>query len=110
GITVNGNGGSARGEAEANAVAPLLTVGWRHAFSENLRAYFDVAGVRKAGGEITGHLLNGTLGLEYYPWQNLGLALEYSTNDLELKADKDSWEGRARIHFYGPAAFVRMRF
>jgi hypothetical protein len=110
GISVNGNSASGRGEAQANAVAPLLTVGWRHAFSERLRWYLDVAGVRKAGGSITGHLLNGTLGLEYYALENLGLALEYSTNDLELKADKDSWEGRARIHFYGPAAFVRMRF
>lgn len=109
-ITVNGSSATARGTAEGNAVAPLLTLGWRHAFSENFRGYADFSGVRKPSGTLTGHLLNGTLGLEYYPWQNLGFALEYSANNLDLKADKASWEGRARIHFHGPAAFVRVRF
>jgi hypothetical protein len=109
-ITVNGGTASARGEAEGSAVAPLLTLGWRHAFSDRLRAYADFSGVRKPSGALTGHLLNGNVGVEYYPWQNAGFALEYNANNLDLKADKESWVGRARIHFYGPAAFVRLRF
>jgi hypothetical protein len=110
GVAVNGNAIAGHGEAEGSAAAPLLTLGWRHAFSENLRGYADFSGVRKPSGALTGHLLNGTLGAEYYPWRNLGVALEYSVNDLDLKADKESWEGRARIHFRGPATFVRLRF
>jgi hypothetical protein len=110
GITVNGDSATAHGEAQGNAIAPLLTLAWRHAFSPSLRGYADLSGVRKPSGGLTGHLLNGTLGMEYYPWRNLGFALEYSANNLDLKAEKASWEGRARIHFYGPAAFVRLRF
>jgi hypothetical protein len=110
GISVNGSAASAHGEAEGSAVAPLLTLGWKHSFSDAFRGYADFAGVRKPSGTLTGHLLNGTLGLEYYPFHNLGLALEYSSNALDLKANKDSWQGRASIHFHGPAAFVRMRF
>lgn len=110
GISVNADSLTAHGEAGASAVAPLLTLGWRHAFSPGLRGYADLSGVRKPSGVVTGHLLNGTLGMEYYPWQNLGFAFEYSANNLDLKADKASWEGRARIHFYGPSAFVRLRF
>lgn len=110
GITVNDGSAGGRASAEADAVAPLLTLGWRHAFTPDLRIYADFAGVRKPSGALTGHLVNGTLGLEYFPWQNLGFSLEYSENNLDLKADKDSWVGRARIHFRGPAAFVRMRF
>jgi len=109
-LTVNGSSASARGEAEGSAAAPLVTLGWRHAFSDRLRAYADFSGVRKNSGNLTGHLVNGTLGVEYFPWQNAGIALEYDANELDLKADKDSWEGRARIHFYGPAAFVRLRY
>jgi hypothetical protein len=109
-ISVNDGSASARGGAEADAIAPLLTLGWRHAFTEDFRAYADFSGVRKPSGALTGHLVNGTLGLEYYPWRNLGVALEYSANNLDLKADKASWEGRARIHFHGPAAFVRLRW
>lgn len=110
GVSVNGASATAHGEAEGNAVAPLLELGWRHAFSDSWRAYADFSGVRKSSGTLTGHLLNETLGLEYYPWHNFGVALEYSANDLDLKADKASWEGRARIHFHGPAAFIRARF
>jgi len=110
GITVNGSSASAHGSAEGDAIAPLLTLGGRHAFSERLRAYADFSGVRKPSGTLTGHLLNGTLGVEYAPWRNVALALEYSANDLDLKADRSSWEGRALIHFYGPAAYVRLRY
>lgn len=109
GVSVNGGSADGRGRAQGDAVAPLLTLGWRHAFSSDFRVYADFSGVRKPSGALTGHLLNGTLGMEYYPWRNVGVALEYSANDLDLKADKASWEGRARIHFHGPAAFVRFR-
>jgi hypothetical protein len=109
-VTINGGTASAHGVAEGSAVAPLLMLGWRHSFSDRWRGYAEFSGVRKPSGALTGHLLNATLGLEYYPWQYLGLALEYSANDLDLKADAAAWEGRARIHFHGPAAFVRMRF
>ena len=109
-VSVNGGSAQARGSAQGDAIAPLLTLGWRHAFSNDFRVYADFSGVRKPSGALTGHLVNGTLGMEYYPWRNLGVALEYSANNLDLKADKASWEGRARIHFYGPAAFVRLRW
>jgi hypothetical protein len=110
GLSVNEHSASAHGEAEGSAVAPLLTIAWKHAFSADLRGYVDFAGVRKPSGTLTGHLLNATVGMEYYPFHNLGLALEYSSNALDLKASRDSWTGRASIHFHGPAAFVRMRF
>ena len=36
GLSVNEHSASAHGEAEGSAVAPLLTLGWRHAFSDRL--------------------------------------------------------------------------
>ena len=109
GISVNGHSATAHGEAEGNAIAPLLMLGWRHAFSGNLRCYAYFSGVKRPSGTVTGHLLNGTLGMEYYPWHNLGFALEYSANNLDLKGNKESWEGRASMHFYGPSLYVRLR-
>jgi hypothetical protein len=110
GISVNTESASAHGAAEASATAPALTLDWRHAFSHDLRAYLDFVGVRKPSGSLTGHLLNATLGAEWYPFDNFGVALEYSSNDLDLKAQRDEWTGRASIHFRGPAAFLRVRF
>jgi hypothetical protein len=109
-VSINGGSVHARGSAEGNAVAPLLTLGWRHSFTPELRGYADISGVRKPFGTVRGHLVNGTLGLEFMPWENAGVAIEYSANDLDLSASKESWEGRAKIHFYGPAAFVRLRY
>ena len=110
GLSINGGSVHGHGSAEGDAIAPMLTLGWRHSFNDAWRMYADFSGVRKPFGTLQGHLLNGTLGVEFMPWKNAGLALEYSANNLDLKADKESWEGRARIHFYGPAAFVRVRY
>lgn len=109
GLSINDGAVHGRGSAEDNAFAPLLTLGWRHSFNDAWRIYADVSGVRKPFGTLQGHLLNGTLGLEFMPWKNAGLAFEYSANNLDLKADKSDWEGRARLHFYGPAAYLRVR-
>ncbi len=108
-LAVNGNSASARGEAQGSAFAPMLTIGWKHAFTDRFRTFADVSGVRKVGGRFSGHLLNARVGFEYFPWQNVGMALEYDSSDLDVKADKDSWQGRARLRFQGPAAFVRLR-
>ena len=109
GLSINGGSIHGHGSAEGDAIAPLLTLGWRHAFNDMWRVYADVSGVRKPFGKLQGHLVNGTVGIEFMPWRNAGLALEYSANNLDLKADKESWQGRARIHFDGPAAFLRVR-
>jgi hypothetical protein len=109
-VTIEGVGVSGYGKAGDDAAAPIATLGWRHAFSPDLRLYADLSGVWKDGGNIRGHQVNGMLGAEYFPWRNLGFALEYDANDLTLKSDRDTWSGRAHIKFYGPAAYVRARF
>ena len=108
-VSVNGDSAAGRGEVDASAFAPLLTIGWKHAFSDRFRLFANVSGVRKNGGQVSGHLLNARLGVEYFPWQDIGLALEYDSSDLTLHADKASWQGQGRIRFRGPAAFVRVR-
>jgi hypothetical protein len=101
---------SGSGAAGDDVLAPLATFAWRHAFSHDMRAYAELSGVWKDGGNIRGHQANGIVGMDYFPWRNLGFALEYDANDLTLKSDRNTWDGKAQIKFYGPAAFVRARF
>lgn len=108
-IDVNTESVSGRGHAEGNAFAPLLTIGWKHAFSARTRTFVNVAGVHKNGGRFNGHLLNARVGVEYFPWRHVGLALEYDSSDLHINADEPSWQGHARLRFQGPAAFLRVR-
>lgn len=109
-FSVDGLSVSGHGAAGDDAVAPLATLAWRHAFSPDCRAYAEFSGVWKNFGTIRGHQTNETVGVEYFPWRNLGFALEYEANDLDLKSAGASWDGRAQIRFHGPAAFVRVRY
>lgn len=88
----------------------MLTFGWRHAFNDQWRMYANVAGVKKNGGNSSGHIWNALLGAEWFPWQQLGFALEYSASRLHLH--KDYSEGAAKLDLNpdGPALYLRVRF
>ncbi|MBS0432938.1 MAG: hypothetical protein JSS21_11125 [Proteobacteria bacterium] len=93
-----------------SAWAPMLTLGWRHAFDEHWRMYADVAGVKKNGGDLSGHIWNAALGVEWFPWQNMGFALEYSASRLHLDKDFDDATAKLDLNSDGPAFYLRARF
>lgn len=100
----------ARVEDSASAWAPLLELGWRHAFSNNMRVYADISGVEKHWGNLTGHIHNANLGLEWYFLQNVGLGLEYGVQRILVNTDRDDFNGRLKLRLDGPSAFLRTRF
>ena len=93
-----------------DAVAPLLTLGWRHAFSEDLRIYVDASGVKKNGGNLAGHIYNGAVGVEWFPMRNVGVGVEYSVTRIRLEADRSNYNADLDMKLRGPAAYLRMRF
>lgn len=95
---------------EESAWAPMLSFGWRHAFDEHWRMYANLAGVKKNGGKISGHILNAGLGVEWFPWQNLGFALEYSAARLHLVRSFDQAAAKLDLESDGPALYLRARF
>lgn len=106
---VGGSIAAASHRSEA-AWAPVLTLGWRHAFTRDLRLYADVSGVRKNAGALQGHIYAGAVGVEYYPWQHLGVGAEYAATRINLDKDGRDYAARLKLRLQGPAAFVRMRF
>lgn len=94
----------------ASAWAPLLELGWRHAFSENARLYADISGVYKSNGSISGHIYNASLGFEYYPWRNLGFGVEYGAQRIKIEADKSSFDGELNVRLSGPSLFLKARY
>lgn len=95
---------------DEDAIAPTLTLGYKHAFSDDLRLYFDASGVRKNGGALTGHLYDARLGLEWFPWHNVGLGAEYGVSRIRLTRDADLYTAKLDIDLDGPSAFARVRF
>lgn len=102
--------GSASASYDDSAWAPMLTLGWRHAFSDQWRMYADVAGVKKNGGDLNGHIWNASLGVEWFPWHNIGLALEYSASRLHLNKEYHDATARLDLKSDGPALYLRARF
>jgi hypothetical protein len=109
-ISADGQTASAELKYDDDAVAPLVTLGWRHAFSDDLRVYLDASGVKKNGGNLSGHIVNAALGVEWFPWHNVGVGAEYATTRIKLDQDKRAYAANLDIKLNGPAAYLRMRF
>jgi hypothetical protein len=110
--TIQLNSLSASGGAswDEGAVAPLATLAYKHAFSDSLRAYLDASGVKKNGGTLSGHIYDGRLGVEWFPWQNFGVGAEYGVTRIKLDHDGSGYSAALDIKLDGPSLFARMRF
>jgi hypothetical protein len=95
---------------DESAWAPMLTFGWRHAFNDQWRMYADASGVKKNGGSLGGHIWNASLGVEWFPWQHLGFALEYSASRLHLHKTYSEGTAKLDLNSDGPALYLRARF
>jgi len=93
-----------------DAVAPLITIAYKHAFSDSLRFYADASGVKKTGGKLTGHIDDGRFGIEWFPWQNFGVGAEYGVTHIHLDHNGESYVADLNVKFSGPSLFARARF
>lgn len=109
-VDVNGQGYSAAYGYSDDAVAPLVTLGYRHAFSDALRVYLDASGVKKNNGKLNGHIYNAALGVEWFPWRNIGIGAEYAATRVSLAATHSGIDADLDLKLHGPAAYLRMRF
>ncbi len=92
-----------------SANAPLLDLGWRHAFSPDMRMFVEASGVKKNGGRINGHIYSAAVGAEWFMTKNVGLALDYGIQKIDLHRDSDR-DSNLLIKLVGPSAYLRARF
>lgn len=102
--------GDTSSSSSDGAWAPMLQLGWRHAFSDQWRMYIDAAGVKKNGGRLDGHIVNAALGVEWFPWKNVGLGAEYGYSRVVLRQRKHDYNASLDMKLDGPSVFVRLRF
>lgn len=110
--SVSSGGEQVRAEAtwSEDAAAPVVTFAYKHAFSDSLRFYADANGLKKNGGKLAGHLYNVRAGVEWFPWTNVGLGVEYGKSKLSLQRDRSNSSSALDIDFHGPSLFARLRF
>jgi len=95
--------------ASESAFAPLLELGYRHAFSPDLRFVADVSGVKKNGGRLNGHIYSGTAGVEWFFARNVGLVADYGIQKIQLGRDGDR-RADLNVKLTGPSAYIKVRF
>lgn len=93
-----------------DAVAPIVTLAYKHAFSDRLRTYIDASGMRKNAGKLTGHLYDFRVGVEWFPWQYFGFGAEYGLTRIGLDHDGHSYDANLDFRLQGPSLFARARF
>lgn len=109
--SINGEpAGEASSSSDDGAWAPLLQLGWRHAFNDQWRMYFDASGVKKNGGNLSGHIYNAALGVEYFPWKNVGFGAEYGYTRIRLNQRRHDYDANLDMKLDGPSLFLRLRF
>lgn len=108
--TFNNQSVSEGASTNTSAWAPNLQIGWRHAFNDQWRMYFNASGVKKNGGTLNGHIFDAALGVEWFPWQNVGFGAEYAYTKIKLNQDKRNYNLDLDMKLNGPAAYVRFRF
>ena len=92
-----------------SAYAPLLELGWRHAFSPELRMYADASGVKRNGGTINGKIYGAAVGVEWFATPTVALVVDYGMQKIKLNRDSDR-DADLNIRLSGPSAYVKVRF
>lgn len=90
--------------------APLLTLGWRTQINDQWRVYADASGARYSKDDQRGSIVNAAVGVEYFPWKNVGVGAEYGVARIRYKRVEDDYTARMNVKFDGPAVFLRLRY
>jgi len=94
---------------ESDVPAPLIGLDYRHAFNEDWRLFADVSAFKAQINSIDGHVASVNLGLEYYPWRHVGMALVYTGYELRGDLERGGFEGNLRLRSSGFQLQLRLR-
>jgi hypothetical protein len=109
-VSLDGQSAAASAAWDEDAVAPVVTLAYKHAFNDAFRFYLDGQGIYKNGGALSGRIYDGRAGFEWFPWHNVGLAAEYGYSRIKLDREASSYDANLDIKLHGPSLFARFRF
>ena len=109
--TLDGASGTFSQGYTQKTFAPLLELGWKHAFSKDLRVYAEASGVKKNWGSVTGNIYSASLGAEWYPMTNVGIGADYGISRIRISRNGDNNnDANLNIRLKGPSAYLKVRF
>ena len=94
--------GSRRGSVSAAAPLPNIGAAYRYAFSPKWLLNTRLDWLHASFDEYSGGLWNGSAGIEYQAFKNVGFALAYQVFKLDVDVKKEGWRGSADLTYRGP--------
>jgi hypothetical protein len=111
-LSTPGGGGTAEVEEVAEGDGPLPVIGVHYFWHMGNNFYLD-AQAQFFFLEIDnydGSLQDYKLGVTWFPWNNVGIGIGYNEFVTRLDIEKDSFNGRLRVGYGGPLAYVTVGF
>ena len=100
---INGESvGSRRSSVSAAAPLPNIGAAYRYAFSPKWLLDTRLDWFHANIDEYSGSLWNGSVGVEYQAFKNVGFALAYQAFKLDVDVKKGNWRGSADLTYKGP--------
>ena len=111
-LDVNGNpvGGGGIGDSfNGDLPAPTLGASWRWTPAEDWRISADAGWLNTTINRIDGTVGYGRLGVEWHPWSNAGLMLDYNYTRIRASTERDHFTGHLNMRNSGlrPGVVVR---
>lgn len=109
-IDINGTVETATAAIDEDAWAPMIRAEYVQVLSPHWRLSVEAAAVRKPSGSVSGTAIDAGVGVEWYPWRHLGVAVRYNYHDIDLDLDKSSYSGEINVENRGPQVLATLRF
>lgn len=90
--------------------APTFGVAARQVFGDRWRGSIELRAMELSHRSYDGRALAGTIGLEYFATERLGLVLQYSDSRVRVSRSAGIFDGEVELRLSGPQAMLRYRF
>jgi len=91
-----------RGSVSAGAPLPNIGAWYAYAFSPRWALQSRIDWFGASYDEYSGSFWNAAAGINYTPFQHLGVSLSYNYIELDLDVDKSDWRGGVDVTISGP--------
>jgi len=91
-----------RGEVSASQPLPNIGAWYNFSPARNWLLHVRVDWISANIGDYDGTLWNTSVGVGYQAWRHVGFDLSWQYFNLNLKVDKDDWNGEADMTYSGP--------
>jgi hypothetical protein len=112
--TITGPGGETSAEKDVskklNAPVPLVGFYALGRLSRTLYLGGSLLYIQANIDQYSGHVWDGRLSLDWFPWENFGLGIGYLYSEQSLGVAKASFKGALSYRFDGAQAYVRYAF